>query len=958
MKTIIKITLLFLVFCFFCDKKKNTDVEIHAVLAAPASELQDFDQPMEAAAFEFERTKDPALGYVPRERLYKASEYTKTLKSSHTAIQLLGATYNMTWTERGPNNWGGRTRAIMVDPNDATKKTIWAGGVDGGLWKTTDITVANPVWTQVNDFFSNLAVTAIAFNPANMQVMYFGTGEGWYNADAVQGDGIWKSTDGGNSWSQLPSTTGNTFWFVNKIAVDASGNVYAATRGQYCNTCGIFKSTDGGTSWTLVLYDATCTTSYYGADIEIAADGTLYASLGIFNQGSVYKSATGNSGTWTKLNTGGASGFPTTGFYRVELACAPSNANTVYALTQSSSTYGIYNIYKTTNAGTSWTTITLPTNNTSCDNSEFTNGQAWYDLIAAVDPNSSTTLFVGGLNIFKSTNAGSSWTQISQWYGGCSFQYVHSDQHAIVFQPGSSDVIYFGNDGGIYRAANGTAGVPTITAKNSSYNITQFYSVAIHPTMTNYFLAGAQDNGSHQFTTAGINSTTQVTGGDGAFCQIDQNNANYQFTSYVYSNYYVSANSGSSWTGYSWGNHGQFINPTDYDNTQFKLYCGWDAGYYFFWDNPRTGNTGYTVSVGTFNSGKVTAVTVSPNTAARVFFGLANGRVVRVDNAATSPVATLIGTPVAGASVSCICVEQGNDNHIIITYSNYGVTSVWETTNGGTSWTSVEGNLPDMPVRWAVFNPYTNTQLFLATELGVWIATLNGASTTWVPINTGLANVRVDMIKVRNSDKLIAVATHGRGLFTSTVPSNLPIELLSFNTVCEGNNVSLNWSTASETNNDFFIVERSKDAQTWEIVTTTPGAGNSNSTLYYSATDIQPYPDYTYYRLKQTDYNGAFTYSNVVVAGCGTRTPFNLVSIYQNQQGNIVLSFTADEGEQYIYILYDIRGRMLQNKSAQAVAGINEVHINTQGMSEGIYIVTLQNATKLISKKVFINNQY
>jgi hypothetical protein len=186
----------------------------------------------------------------------------------------------------------------------------------------------------------------------------------------------------------------------------------------------------------------------------------------------------------------------------------------------------------------------------------------------------------------------------------------------------------------------------------------------------------------------------------------------------------------------------------------------------------------------------------------------------------------------------------------------------------------------------------------------------------------------------------------------------LPIELLSFNAVCEGNKVSLTWSTASETNNDYFTIERSDDAQTWVTVATIPGAGNSNTTLYYSAIDNQPYPDYTYYRLKQTDYNGAFTYSKVVVAGCGTQTPFNIVSIYQNQQGNIILSFSADEGEQYTYVLYDIRGRLLQNKSAQAVAGMNEVHIITQGMSEGIYIVTLQNETKSFSKKIFLSDQY
>jgi len=187
----------------------------------------------------------------------------------------------------------------------------------------------------------------------------------------------------------------------------------------------------------------------------------------------------------------------------------------------------------------------------------------------------------------------------------------------------------------------------------------------------------------------------------------------------------------------------------------------------------------------------------------------------------------------------------------------------------------------------------------------------------------------------------------------------LPIELLSFNAVCESNKVNINWATASETNNNYFTIERSKDLQTWETVTAIPGAGNSNTVLHYSAIDNQPFPDYTYYRLKQTDYNGNFTYSDVVIAGCGNTTSFDFISVNQSKEfGDMVLSFTAGEGELYTCTLYDIRGRLLQKKSAQAVAGINEVNVKVQGMSNGIYILILQNDTKLISKKIFISDQY
>ncbi|HMT29594.1 MAG TPA: PKD domain-containing protein, partial [Bacteroidia bacterium] len=404
---------------------------------------------------------------------------------------------------------------------------------------------------------------------------------------------------------------------------------------------------------------------------------------------------------------------------------------------------------------------------------DFTRGQGWYDLIGTVDPNNSNTLFVGGVDIFKTTNGGNSWQQISHWYGGFGFQEVHADQHAIIFEPGNSNVIYFGNDGGIQRTANGTATIPTITSKSDNYNVTQFYACAMNPTAySSQFIAGAQDNGSQQYSSLGINSTVEVTGGDGCFTHIDQDQPQYQFTSYVYNNYYRSTNTGASFNGIPGNNNGSFVNPTDYDNVNNNLYACFGNGNYYVILNAPVSNTFTTVTVAAFNSGKVTHVSCSPNTANRVFFGLNNGRIVKVDNAhTTTPTAVNItGAGMPTGTVSCIAIENGNDNHLLATYSNYGLNSVWETTNGGTTWTSVEGNLPDMPIRWALFNPNNSAQAIVATELGVWSTDLlNGGATAWAPSNTGMANVRTDMLQIRTSDKLVIAATHGRGLFSSDV---------------------------------------------------------------------------------------------------------------------------------------------------------------------------------------------
>lgn len=701
---------------------------------------------------EKEMTKDPALGNVPTDRLIPAWQYTK----QNLAQRTNAAIANMNWISVGPKNWGGRSRAICIDLNDATRKTVFVGSVGGGLWKTTDITATEPNWQAVNETFGNLAITSIAQDPSNTQTLYFSTGEGYNNSDAIRGLGIWKSTDGGATWNQLSSTNNSNFYYCQKILVNNSGVIFVATRN------GLYRSTNGGTNFTKVLgtgLSITGAVSNVCYDVEIASNEVIYSSL----SGSLHKSTDGGL-TWSSSLPIGITAS------RIEVATAPSNANTLYILCESSS--AVSGIAVSTDAGSTFTTKTEPADaDPGIPATDFSRTQAWYDLTIAVDPNNEATIYVGGVDLFKSTNSGTSWQQISHWTAGYGFQYAHADQHNITFSPGSSSIIYFLNDGGIFRTSTGTNAIPTISSKNTNYNTLQFYACAMSPVSGTYnFLAGAQDNGSHKFTTAVIQNSTQVTGGDGAFCHIDQTESQYWFTSYVYNNYYRSSDGGNTFSSASYGNSGRFINPTDYDDNANIMYAANGNNEYLRWDNPQTGTTFNLISI-TNMGGTASAIKVSPNTSNRVFFGTGSGTIVKVDNANTAtPTSTLISTGLPSYYISCIEVENGNDNHLLVTFSNYGVTSIWETTNGGTNWTSVEGNLPDMPVRWVLFNPNNNDQAVVATDLGVWSTdNLNGTSTVWGASNNGLANVRVDMLQVRNSDKLLIAATHGRGLFYSGV---------------------------------------------------------------------------------------------------------------------------------------------------------------------------------------------
>lgn len=708
---------------------------------------------------EYELTHDPQLKVIPKDRL--ALGYELIEKQDRLKQNARTQANNIIWRERGPGNVGGRTRAILVDPNDATKKSVFSAGVSGGLWKTNDITAAKPVWTKIDDFFDNLAIVTLAYDPTDAKVIYFGTGEGWLNFDAVRGGGIWKSIDGGVSWSR--TSFGNSS-YVQKLAINASGEVYAGTRS------GLFKSTDKGGTWTKLSGLPEDRIS----DVEIASNGTVHVGMGIFREGH-YRYSTDGGSTW---NT--PAGFPASAnIQRVELAVAPGNANKVYAMMQDNGN-NFFGGYRSTDGGANWVAMGNKPNDADQDisASDFTRGQAWYDLALEVDPNNENTLITGGIDLFKSTDGGDNWSQISKWsnnpgLSGLSVSLVHADHHIVYFI--DSKKILFGNDGGIYYTENGDQAAPTISSKENGYNTSQFYSCAIHPTADqNYFLGGTQDNGSHKITEVLIGNSTEVSGGDGGFTHIDQNQPGFQFTAFTFNNWFRSTDGGNTFTpvSHSFSTVGSFINPTDYDNDANILYAAGSDGTYVRWNNAQTGTSVEQITVAAFNGAKVTHVSASQNTAHRVFFGLNNGEVVRVDNANTaSPSVTRInqnaGMPTS-ASVSCVAIEKGNDNHLLVTYSNYGTTSVWETTDGGTTWFNSEGNLPDMPVRWALFNPNNNKQAMIATELGVWFTEeFKGINTVWTSANNGLANVRVDMLQMRESDNTVIAATHGRGIFST-----------------------------------------------------------------------------------------------------------------------------------------------------------------------------------------------
>jgi hypothetical protein len=775
------------------------------------------------ARYNYERMRlvDPTTGQIPANIREKELRFANRFKNKTNDSPVV-------WNRRGPSNVGGRTRAFTFDVDN--ESILLAGGVTGGMWRSTN---GGNSFTQTTTPEQLHSVTCRAQDKraGKKNIWYHGTGEQYgiiSPSASASGNGIFKSTDSGLSWTLLPATISNTptngfakadFDYVWNIITDHTEPNSDVVLAAVVN--GIYRSADGGNTWNAVLgLDTTNGISEY-TDIAITPSGVMYAWInGTKSYSGIWRS-TDHGVTWTEITP---SGWPASA-QRLVIGITQQDENKLFFLTytpgagKNNHSLWHYTYASGTGAGAGghWNNRSTNLPDYVCEvfydfKFGLYSSQNGYDMCIAISPADSNRVFLGGTNVYRSTDGYQTSTN-HDWIGGYRCDSVtpsnyvypnhHPDQHVLKFSPGNSDVLYSANDGGIYKTVDIQADSVQWQSLNNGYMNSQFYAVAVEPgaVNSNIIVGGMQDNGTYLTTTDNAATPWKATFyGDGGYCDIATGAENY----------YLSWQSGKVFK-FDIDNNGTVLGKTRIDPQGA-------SGYLFiapFMLDPADNNTMYlaagkylwrhqrldtiplvnneydplaqgwekltqSVTGSSITAGSVSALAMSAADNNRIYYGTTSGALLRLDSLHSIPVKvniTGIDFP-AGGYVTAIYTSQSNADEVIIAFSNYNIKSIFRSTNGGTDWENISGSLEenadgtgDGPaVLWVeALELPDSTVYFAGTSIGLFsTTTLNGAATQWKQESPdGLGNVIINMIKTRPHDGLVVAGTHGAGVYTA-----------------------------------------------------------------------------------------------------------------------------------------------------------------------------------------------
>jgi photosystem II stability/assembly factor-like uncharacterized protein len=725
--------------------------------------VSNLDERLPKAVAPMEKFKWRRLSWVDEHDQIDPQAYPNALQHLLTnrtmAAQLRGpatpAFGSNNWIERGPSNIGGRTRSLIIDPSDATR--MWAGSVSGGIWESTD---SGQTWTQRGGDLPNLAICCLAMDPSNNDVMYAGTGEGFFNGDAIGGIGIYKSTDRGQTWALMPSTAG--FDNTCRIAVSPTDSnvILASTRYG-----GVQRSTDGGATWNTAYWaQGSFFVQFHPTDGSKAVATVIDYD---FDSEQWYHRALYTTTAGLGWNTAGGLDFEPGFSSRIELGYAPSNPDIVYA---SCGNGGV--VWRSTDGGQNYTLRTT----------SGSSGASWYYNPLWVDPTDPDVLLVGGVHIHRSTDGGVTLDQVSSGY--ILTEQAHPDIHNFTHDPGFNGTtnrrVYTVTDGAVFVAddiytANTSSGW---ASRTTDYATVQYYGAA-GDGPTNLIIGGTQDNGTHRVE-FGDTTGHLMFGGDGGFCAVDQDNPNICYGEYINLTIHRSNDNGYS-SGWIYdgiadaGTDANFIAPFILDpNNSWRMLAGGRS----LWrsNDVKIGSPSWSAIRGP-GSSVISAIAIAPGNSDVVWVGQNDAVISKTTNGtAGSPSWTDVDDngatdPLPNRYVTRIVIDPDDSDTVYVTFGGFSPNNVYKTTDGGANWTDITGagafGLPDSPVRGLARHPDNADWLYAATEVGIWATDDGGA--TWYAADTGPGNVSVDEIVFMHNSTTLLAATHGRGLWTLDV---------------------------------------------------------------------------------------------------------------------------------------------------------------------------------------------
>lgn len=667
------------------------------------------------------------------------------------------------WNAIGPTNIGGRVNCMVVEPGNPS--TIIIGAAAGGIFKTTN---GGTNWVSKTDFAPALGMGSLEMDPNNPNIIYAGTGESNAAIDSYPGYGLLKSTDKGDTWNVIGLSEVLNISAV-KVHPANSNVVYAGGMGYRSKSVnkGVYKSTNAGQSWNKVLF-VSDSTSAIDVGIDYSDINIVYAafwqrvrppsasSTGGLTSG-LYRSSNGGT-NWTLLGATNGLPAPSTTTGRININVSKSNPSIIHAIYKTTTGNNISGVYKSTNKGLNWTSLSIGGVESS--------GFDWYFGLIETDPTNPNTLYIGSVDIFKTTNSGASWTNITNAYSG-TFEQQHPDQHALWINPANPQSLIGGNDGGIFTTVNGGAA----WTKKYDLPITQYYAGCIDFLNPEKKYGGAQDNGSHGLINSGPAGWEVLFGGDGFQSQVDYTNSNV---------IYMESQNGGLGRSTDGGNNFDYLEGLDLTRTN------WSSPYMLDIQNPNIiyfgsyvmnkstdkGNTWSVISPdltkganGRLGTLSALSNAVLSSTQRVIYTGADDGRVMVTTNSGTNWVDISAGLPIR--YITDVVTDKRNPAIAYVTLSGFNLdnnnTHIFRTTNYGANWNNISGNLLNVPANSLIIDYNKDSTLFVGTDAGVYYTTRLG--TSWVEVGTGLPNAPVfDLIYHQTSKRLIA-ATHGRSMY-------------------------------------------------------------------------------------------------------------------------------------------------------------------------------------------------